>query len=164
MGDPVEDEAVVGMVETRDGWTVERRIETYLLARRVGAMAAMPLWHKRVWALRAATNARLSTGRTSSCISGSTPRNRVLGKIFLLSERTDDMDIDASDGRIYLPKDLRERFGDQFKLVERGDRLVLIPVSEDPLASLREEFADVKRSARELREDGRETALDEAGS
>ena len=74
------------------------------------------------------------------------------------------MDVDASDGRIYLPKDLRERFGDRFKLVERGDRLVLIPVSEDPLASLREEFADVERSARELREDGRETALDEAGS
>ena len=48
VGDPVEDEAVVGMVEARrPGWTVEesveRRVETYLLARRV---AAMPLWHE----------------------------------------------------------------------------------------------------------------------
>ena len=75
-----------------------------------------------------------------------------------------DMDIDASDGRIYLPKDLRERFGDRFKLVERGDRLVLIPVPEDPLASLRAVFADVDGSALELREGGRETTLDEAGS
>ena len=74
------------------------------------------------------------------------------------------MDVDASDGRIYLPKDLRERFGERYKLVERGDRLVLIPVSEDPLASLRAAFADVDGSALELREDGRETALDEAGS
>jgi len=30
------------------------------------------------------------------------------------------MDIDAEDGRIYLPKRLREKFGDQFELVDRG--------------------------------------------
>ena len=74
------------------------------------------------------------------------------------------MDVDASDGRIYLPKDLRERHGERYKLVERGDRLALIPVSDDPLASLRAAFADVDGSALELREDGRETTLDEAGS
>ena len=70
------------------------------------------------------------------------------------------MDIDAEDGRIYLPKRLREKFGDQFELVDRGDRLVLVPVAEDPLEALREEFQDVDASAEELKRG----ALDEAGS
>ncbi len=39
----------------------------------------------------------------------------------------------------------------------------LIPLADDPLDALREEFADVDRSADELRERARETALDEAG-
>lgn len=73
------------------------------------------------------------------------------------------MEVDATDGRIYLPKELREKYGDQFRLVERGDQLVLLPVSEDPLAALREEFANVDKSVRELREDGRASAIEDAG-
>ncbi|GAB3691818.1 hypothetical protein GCM10028857_29660 [Salinarchaeum chitinilyticum] len=73
------------------------------------------------------------------------------------------MEVDATDGRIYLPKELREKYGDQFRLVERGEQLVLLPVSEDPLAALRAEFADVDKSVKELREDGRSSAIEDAG-
>jgi len=73
------------------------------------------------------------------------------------------MEVDATDGRIYLPKELREKYGDQFRLVERGEQLVLLPVSDDPLAALREEFADVDKSVEELREDARASAIEDAG-
>lgn len=73
------------------------------------------------------------------------------------------MEVDADDGRIYVPKHLREKFGDRFELVDRGDRLVLIPLSDDPLAALRAEFADVDESVEELRQSAREEALEEAG-
>jgi len=68
------------------------------------------------------------------------------------------MEIDASDGRIYLSKELRDEYGDHFRLVERGDRLVLVPVADDPLAALREEFEGVEGSVRELRDRAREDA------
>ena len=74
------------------------------------------------------------------------------------------MDVDAEDGRIYLPKRLREKFGDHFELVDRGDRLVLIPIDEDPLDALREEFRDVDASTEELKQGALDEALDEAGS
>lgn len=73
------------------------------------------------------------------------------------------MEVDAEDGRIYLSKQLREKFGDRFELVDRGDRLVLIPLDDDPLAALREEFADVDASVPDLRQDAREGALEDAG-
>jgi bifunctional DNA-binding transcriptional regulator/antitoxin component of YhaV-PrlF toxin-antitoxin module len=73
------------------------------------------------------------------------------------------MEVDADDGRIYLPKRLREKFGDRFELVDRGDRLVLIPIAADPLAALREEFADVDESVERLREGARGEALERAG-
>jgi len=73
------------------------------------------------------------------------------------------MEVDATDGRIYLPKELREKYGDQFRLVERGDQLVLLPVADDPLGALRDEFADVDKSVQELREDARASAIEDAG-
>lgn len=56
------------------------------------------------------------------------------------------MDVNAEDGRIYLPKRLREKFGHRFELVDRGDRLVLIPIAED------------------LKREALDEALDEVGS
>jgi bifunctional DNA-binding transcriptional regulator/antitoxin component of YhaV-PrlF toxin-antitoxin module len=73
------------------------------------------------------------------------------------------MEVDADDGRIYVPKRLRKKFGDRFELVDRGDRLVLIPLSDDPLSTLREEFTDVDESVAELRESAREEAVEDAG-
>jgi bifunctional DNA-binding transcriptional regulator/antitoxin component of YhaV-PrlF toxin-antitoxin module len=66
-------------------------------------------------------------------------------------------------GRLTLPKEVRERYGDRYHLVQLHDSIKLIPVAEDPLAALREEFEDVDESADELRERARKAALEEAG-
>jgi bifunctional DNA-binding transcriptional regulator/antitoxin component of YhaV-PrlF toxin-antitoxin module len=66
-------------------------------------------------------------------------------------------------GRLTLPKELRTRFGDRYHIVELPDGIKLIPIDPDPLAALRDEFADVEENATELREEAREAALDEAG-
>jgi bifunctional DNA-binding transcriptional regulator/antitoxin component of YhaV-PrlF toxin-antitoxin module len=66
-------------------------------------------------------------------------------------------------GRLTLPKEMRERFGDEYRLVELHDGIKLIPISDDPLEALRAEFADVEETAEELRDGARETAVDEAG-
>jgi len=69
----------------------------------------------------------------------------------------------ADDGRVYIPKDLRDKFGDRFHIVDRGDKIVLLPVSDDPLETLREEVESVDKSVEELKEDALETAVEEAG-
>lgn len=66
-------------------------------------------------------------------------------------------------GRLTLPKEIRERYGDHYHVVDLHDGIKLIPVADDPLGALRDEFADVEKTADELREGARETALDEAG-
>ncbi|WP_134671718.1 AbrB/MazE/SpoVT family DNA-binding domain-containing protein [Halorussus marinus] len=45
-------------------------------------------------------------------------------------------------GRIYLPKDVRERFGDQYRIVELPSHIALFPVDEDPLEGLRDAVGD----------------------
>lgn len=67
-------------------------------------------------------------------------------------------------GRLTLPKDLRERYGDRYHIVELHDGIKLVPIAEDPLEVLRDEFDDVEKTADELREGAREAALDEAGN
>ena len=73
------------------------------------------------------------------------------------------MDVDAADGRIYVPKRLREKYGDRFELVDRGDRLVLIPIDEDPLEALREETSGTDKSVAELKQGALAQALEDAG-
>lgn len=64
-------------------------------------------------------------------------------------------------GRLTLPKEMRERYGERYRIVELHDGIKLVPVSDDPLDALREEFADVEKTTAELREDARVAALDE---
>ena len=45
-------------------------------------------------------------------------------------------------GRIYLPKAVRERFGDQYRIVELPGHVALFPVDEDPVEGLREAVGD----------------------
>lgn len=73
------------------------------------------------------------------------------------------MRVTAEDGRIYLPKDLRERFGERFELIDRGDTLVLVPIADDPLATLRAEAAGSEKSVEELKDGALAEALEEAG-
>lgn len=39
-------------------------------------------------------------------------------------------------GRIYLPKAVRQRFGDRFRIVELPSHVALFPVDDEPLAGL----------------------------
>ncbi len=66
-------------------------------------------------------------------------------------------------GRLTLPKEVRERYGDRYHLVQLPDGVKLVPVADDPLEALRDEFADVEKSAGELRNEARNAALDGAG-
>lgn len=69
-----------------------------------------------------------------------------------MSKSTDDR------GRIYLPKDVRERFGDQYRIVELPSHVALFPVDEDPLDGLRAAVGDafVETEADELKTQARE--------
>jgi len=61
-------------------------------------------------------------------------------------------------GRIYLPKEIRERFGDQYRIVELPTHVALFPVDEDPLEGLRTAVGDAftGESGEELKTDARE--------
>lgn len=61
-------------------------------------------------------------------------------------------------GRLYLPKDVRERFGERYRIVELPTHVALFPVDEDPLEGVREavgdafegkDVSDLKAEARE---------------
>lgn len=69
-----------------------------------------------------------------------------------------------SQGRLYLPAELREKYGEQFHIVEYQDRIELIPIADDPLQAVREAAGDAfdGLSAAELRETVREQASQEA--
>ena len=64
-------------------------------------------------------------------------------------------------GRLTLPKELRERYGDHYHVVDLHDGIKLVPVAADPLDALREEFSDIERAAEELRERTRDVAMNE---
>jgi bifunctional DNA-binding transcriptional regulator/antitoxin component of YhaV-PrlF toxin-antitoxin module len=66
-------------------------------------------------------------------------------------------------GRIYLPKDIRERFGDQYRIVELPSHVALFPVDEDPLEGLRDAVGDAfaETTADELKTEAREAIADE---
>ena len=69
-----------------------------------------------------------------------------------------------AQGRLPLPEDFRERYGEQFHLLEHEDRLVLIPIADDPLRAVREAVGDAfeGKSIAELREETLEGAAREA--
>lgn len=72
--------------------------------------------------------------------------------------RTDDR------GRVTLPKEVRERFGQRYRLVELRDEVRLIPIPEDPVDALRGAASDELRDAAldELRDAALETGRDQA--
>jgi bifunctional DNA-binding transcriptional regulator/antitoxin component of YhaV-PrlF toxin-antitoxin module len=45
-------------------------------------------------------------------------------------------------GRLYLPKDVRERFGDRYRIVELPTHVALFPVDDDPVAGLQAAVGD----------------------
>lgn len=73
------------------------------------------------------------------------------------------MRVEAEDGKIHLPEEIRERRETEFEMIERSDKIILVPVPDDPLEKLQEEFEDVDKSVKELKEEVREEALRQAG-
>jgi bifunctional DNA-binding transcriptional regulator/antitoxin component of YhaV-PrlF toxin-antitoxin module len=66
-------------------------------------------------------------------------------------------------GRIYLPKDIRERFGDQYRIVELPSHVALFPVDQDPLEGLRAAVGDAfaETEADKLKTEAREAISEE---
>ena len=57
-------------------------------------------------------------------------------------------------GRLYIPKEVREKYGDKYHIVTYEDRLELIPVADDPLAAVREAAGGLRdASAEQIRGD-----------
>lgn len=68
-------------------------------------------------------------------------------------------------GRITLPKEVRERFGERYRLVELRSGIKLLPIPDDPLASLRAAASDGLKAAsmEELRDAALEEGREQAG-
>lgn len=52
-----------------------------------------------------------------------------------------------SRGRVTIPKAIRERFGERYRLVELEDGVKLVPIPDDPVAALRDAASEEFRSA-----------------
>lgn len=69
----------------------------------------------------------------------------------------------ADNGRVYIPKEMREKFGEKFHIVELENKIVLVPVSGDPLEALRDEMKGVDKSVEELKKSALDAGMEEAG-
>jgi len=60
-------------------------------------------------------------------------------------------------GRIYLPKDIREKHGRNYRIVELPSHVALFPVADDPLAAIEAEVGDALagKDVDELKADAR---------
>ena len=72
--------------------------------------------------------------------------------------RTDDR------GRVTIPKEARDRYGERFRLVEVDSGIKLVPIPDDPLAELRAAASDELREASldDLEGAAREAAREQA--
>ncbi len=67
-------------------------------------------------------------------------------------------------GRLYLPKDVRERFGETYRVVELPSHVALFPVDEDPLEGVQNAVGDAleNESVDELKAQTRESIAESA--
>lgn len=67
-------------------------------------------------------------------------------------------------GRITIPSELRDRFGDRYRVVGLEDGIKLVPIPNEPIERLRESASDDLRSASldELRDAARRGGADDA--
>lgn len=49
-------------------------------------------------------------------------------------------------GRLYIPKEIREQYGEKYHIVKCEDKIELIPVADDPLAAVREVAGDLRET------------------
>jgi bifunctional DNA-binding transcriptional regulator/antitoxin component of YhaV-PrlF toxin-antitoxin module len=68
-------------------------------------------------------------------------------------------------GRLYIPKEVREKYGKRYHIVTYEDRIELTPVADDSLAAVRAAAGELRgASVEELREDTEDEAKVEARS
>lgn len=66
-------------------------------------------------------------------------------------------------GRLYIPKEVREKYGQKYHIVTYEDRIELIPVADDPLAAVREAAGELHDApVEEIREAIEAEAKEEA--
>ena len=67
-------------------------------------------------------------------------------------------------GRLLLPRDIRERYGEEFEIIEVLGDIVLIPVPKDPLATLQKEGEKIPKdlSVSDLKKIVRDAAMEQA--
>lgn len=67
-------------------------------------------------------------------------------------------------GRIVIPREIREKHGDRYRVVGLRDRVELIPISDDPIEGLRDAVGDAfdETSIDEIKQAAREAAEHEA--
>ncbi|MFB6159036.1 MAG: AbrB/MazE/SpoVT family DNA-binding domain-containing protein [Candidatus Nanohalobium sp.] len=61
-------------------------------------------------------------------------------------------------GRVYIPKSLREQYGDDFRIIDTKDGLVFMPLPENPVEKFQEKEKLEDKSVEELKKDVREDA------
>jgi bifunctional DNA-binding transcriptional regulator/antitoxin component of YhaV-PrlF toxin-antitoxin module len=68
-------------------------------------------------------------------------------------------------GRLYIPKEVREKYGERYHIVTYEDRIELIPVADDPLAAVRAAGGELRdASVEEIRGDIEDEAEAQARS
>lgn len=50
-------------------------------------------------------------------------------------------------GRLYIPKQIREKYGEKYHIVQYEDRIELIPVADDPLAAVRAAAGELREAS-----------------
>jgi|JXWS01.1.fsa_nt_gb bifunctional DNA-binding transcriptional regulator/antitoxin component of YhaV-PrlF toxin-antitoxin module len=67
-------------------------------------------------------------------------------------------------GRIVIPSEIREKYGDRYRIVELDDRVEMIPLKKDPIEGLRDAVGDAfdKQTIAEIKQDARNAARDDA--
>jgi len=58
-----------------------------------------------------------------------------------------------SQGRLYLSKDVREKYGEKYHVVEYDEKIELVPIADDPLAAAREAAGELQDAPHEEIED-----------
>ncbi len=67
-------------------------------------------------------------------------------------------------GRLYLPKETREKYGQKFLEIELEDEIKLIPIPDDPVEDLRKITDKLKgKSIEEMKKGIKEEALESMG-
>lgn len=74
------------------------------------------------------------------------------------------MAIETDDrGRVYLPKEIRNRHGERYRMVDLPSRIMLVPVDEEPLEAIQDEVGETLegKSVDELKQEARDAIRDD---